>query len=102
MTGQVHWLPFVILLIAIAPVFAFWLHGRRASKRYIVEDTTVRCRTHDNQLVNVTLVRDAATGEPIGVRKCSAHNPTDIVRCNKACLPQFVQIKPAAAPEAHA
>lgn len=96
MTGEVHWLPFVILFIAISPVVVLWAYSRRISRRYVVEETTVRCRAHDNQLVHVTLVRDAATGEPIGIRKCSAHNPADEVRCDKACLPQFVHLKTAA------
>jgi hypothetical protein len=96
MTGQVHWLPFVILIVAISPVFVFWLYGRFASKRYVVEKTTVRCPAHDNQILDVTLVRDAKTGTAIGIRKCSAHNPDDTVRCDKSCLPRFVQLKPAA------
>ncbi len=102
MTGEVHWLPFVILLVAVSPAFVFWLYNRWANKRYIVEETTVRCRAHNNQLLNVTLVRDAKTGQPVGLRKCSAHHPDDIVRCDKGCLPQFVQLKFAAQEHAHA
>ncbi len=96
MTGQVHWLPFVILLVAISPIIVLWLYGRRASKRYIVEETTVRCRAHGNQLVHVTLVRDAVTRQPIGIRRCSAFSPSDEVRCDKSCLPQFVHVQAAA------
>ena len=97
MTGEVHWLPFVILLVAVSPAFVFWLYNRWANKRYIVEETTVRCRAHDNQLLKVTLVRDRKTGDPVGVRRCSAFNPDDVVRCNKKCLPQFVHLKHATA-----
>ena len=93
MTGEVHWLPFVVLLVAATPVLAFWLYSRRASKNYVVEESTVRCSAHGNQLLHVTLVRDSAHGEPIGIRKCSAANPNDEVRCNKSCLPKFVHIK---------
>ena len=81
--------PFVVLLLAVSPVLAFWLYGRYAAKRYSVEEATVRCRTHDNQLVHLLLVRDRKTGQPVGVRRCSAHaNPED-VRCDKRCLPMF-------------
>ena len=97
MTGQVHWFPFVVLLIAISPVVVFFLYERWASRKYLVEQSTVRCRAHGNMLLNVTLVRDRKTGEPVGVRRCSAFNPDDIVRCNKKCLPQFVHLKTAAA-----
>ena len=90
MTGQVHWLPFVVLIVAVSPVLAFWLYGRYAAKRYSVEEATVRCRRHDNQLVHLLLVRDRKTSEPVGVRRCTAHaNPED-VRCDKHCLPMFV------------
>jgi hypothetical protein len=96
MSGQVHWLPFAILLVAIAPVLAFWVLGRKDSKHYLLEQHTVRCRGHHNQLVNVTLVRDAVTHDPIGIQQCSAYSPPDDLRCNKECLPQFVHIKTAA------
>jgi hypothetical protein len=95
MTGQVHWLPFVILLVAISPVVVFWIYGRWAAKKYVIEEATVRCRAHDNQLLHVTLVRDRTTGQPVGVKNCSAFNPNDLVRCSKGCLPQFVQLKAA-------
>ena len=97
MTGQVHWFPFVILLIAISPVIAFVLYERWAARKFQVEETTVRCRTHGNQLLHVTLVRDRKTGEPVGLRRCAAFSPDDIVRCNKECLPQFVRLKTATA-----
>ena len=95
MTGEVHWLPFVALIVAATPVLAYWLHARRANKNFVVEESTVRCAAHGNQLLNVTLVRDSAHGEPIGIRKCSAANPNDVVRCNKSCLPKFVQVNKA-------
>jgi hypothetical protein len=97
MTGQVHWFPFVVLAIAITPVIAFWAYAALANRRYRIEKTTVRCRAHDNQLLHVTLVRDAKTGAPVGIRKCAAFEPGDVVRCDKTCLPQFVQIRHAAA-----
>ena len=103
MTGQVHWFPLLVLFLAISPVLAFWLYGRWAAKKYVIEETTVRCLAHDNQLMHVTLVRDRATGAPVGLRRCTAHNPVDVVRCNKACLPKFVHLHATAAgAEAHA
>jgi len=89
MTGQVHWLPFAILLVALSPVLALWVTGRLADRRYRVEQRKVRCRATDNKLVQCTVVRDAATSEPIGIRSCTAHpNPED-VRCGRPCLPLF-------------
>jgi hypothetical protein len=97
MTGQAHWFPLIVLFVAISPVVVFFLYERWANKRYLVEEATVRCRAHDNALLKVTLVRDRKTGQPVGVRRCNAFHPDDIVRCNKKCLPQFVHLKTAAA-----
>lgn len=96
MTGEVHWFPFVVLIVAISPILAFWLHGRYAAKHYSVEEATVRCRVHDNQLVHLLLVRDRRTGAPVGVRRCSAHANPEEVRCNKRCLPMFEQVEKTA------
>ena len=93
MTGQVHWFPFVVLIVAVSPILAFWLYGRYQAKRYSVEEATVRCRAHDNQLVHLLLVRDRKTREPVGVRRCSAHSNVEDVRCSKHCLPMFEAVE---------
>ena len=89
MIGQVHWLPFVILLVTLAPVLAFWVYGWREDRRYLVQQGSVRCRSKGNILAQCTVVRDAKSGQPIGIRRCSAcANPED-VRCERACLVLF-------------
>ena len=89
MTGQVHWLPFALLLVAITPVIALCVAGWIADRRYFVEQRRVRCRATGNKLVECTVVRDAETQEPIGIRACTANpNPED-VRCARTCLPVF-------------
>jgi hypothetical protein len=89
MTGQVHWLPFVILLIAALPIVYLWFRNRRDERKYIVEHHRVRCRARGSQLADCTLVRDANTGEPIGIQSCSAQPGG--VRCERECLPLFVK-----------
>jgi hypothetical protein len=89
MTGQVHWLSFILLLVAISPVVALAVTGWLADRHYLVEQRRVRCRATGNKLVECTVVRDAESCEPIGIRSCSAHpNPED-VRCARTCLPLF-------------
>jgi hypothetical protein len=95
MAGQVHWLSFIILLVAVTPVIALYVTGRIADRRYRVEQRQVRCRATGNKLVECTVVRDAATSEPIGIRSCSAHPDPEDVRCGRDCLPLFAG--PAAA-----
>jgi len=89
MNGQGHWLSIAVLLVAISPIVALWLTGWIADRKYRVEQRHVRCRVHGNEVVQCTVVRDAATSEAIGIRSCSAHaNPED-VRCDRNCLPVF-------------
>ncbi len=89
MTGQAHWLPFAFLVLAASPVIAFWLSDAIANRRYLAESSPVRCRIKGNALVQVTVVRDAATQAPVGIRNCSAHPDPSVVRCTRACLPLF-------------
>jgi hypothetical protein len=89
MTGQVHWLPLALLLLAALPVVYLWIRNRREQRKYKVEHSHVRCRARDNQLVECTVVRDAASGDPIGIQTCSAQPKG--VACDKSCLPLFVQ-----------
>ena len=93
MTGQAHWLPLALLIVAAIPIVYLWFRSRREDRNYIVEHTHVRCRARDNQLMECTVVRDARSGEPIGIHECSAQPGG--VRCDKGCLPLFVH-----APEA--
>ena len=89
MNGQGHWLTLAVVLVAVSPVAALWVTGWLADRKYRVEQRPVRCRANDNKLVQCTVVRDAQTSEPIGIRTCSAHpNPED-VRCDRTCLPLF-------------
>jgi hypothetical protein len=88
MTGQVHWITFVIVLVAISPVVAFWISGRIADRKYRDEPSHVRCRTHGNKQANCTVVRDARTGEPVGIKACSEFSGAQPT-CARECLPLF-------------
>jgi hypothetical protein len=88
MTGQAHWLPFAILIAAALPLLYLWIRDRREQRKYKVEQTHVRCRARNNQLVDSTVIRDAKTGEPIGIQTCSAQ--PEGVHCDRACLPLLV------------
>jgi hypothetical protein len=94
MTGQVHWLPFALLLVAISPVVALWVTGWLADRHYFVEHRHVRCRAIGNKLVECTVVREAASCQPIGIRSCSAHPSPEDVRCARTCLPLFAHAAP--------
>ena len=87
MTGQAHWVTLAILILAALPVVFLWARDRRASRKYIVEQRKVRCRARGNELVQCTLVRDAKTGEPIGVQSCTLQ--PGVVSCEKSCLALF-------------
>jgi hypothetical protein len=89
MTGQVHWLPIVLLLVAVSPVVALVVTGWLADRRYFVEQRRVRCRATGNKLVECTVVHDAETSQPIGIRSCSANANPENVRCERTCLPAF-------------
>jgi hypothetical protein len=89
MIGEASWVPFAILFLAALPIWYLWIRDRSETRKYVVEHRHVRCRTRDNQLVECTVVRDVKSGEPIGIQSCSAQ--PDGVRCDKSCLPLFVQ-----------
>jgi len=89
MTGEAHWLPVAVLLVAALPVAYLWFRSWREERKYRVEETHVRCRARGNQLADCTLVRDAKTGEPIGIRECSARADAAALNCGKTCLPLF-------------
>ena len=89
MTGQVHWLPLVVVLLAALPILYLAIRSWRDDGTVLVEQGSVRCRQHGNQLVHCTVVRDAATGQPLGIRTCSA--VFGEVSCNRACLPLFAR-----------
>lgn len=91
MTGQVHWITLVIVLIALSPVIAFWVSGRIADRKYRDEESSVRCRAHGNKQANCTVVRDARTGEPVGIKSCSEFPGAPAVSCARECLPLFKQ-----------
>lgn len=88
MTGQAHWLPLATVIFVALAIVYLWIRNRREQRKYIVERSHVRCRARGNQLVECTVVRDARSGEPIGVQTCSAQ-PGGI-HCDKACLPLLV------------
>jgi hypothetical protein len=87
MTGQVHWITLVIVLIALSPVIAFWVSGRIADRKYRDECSPVRCRAHGNRQATCTVVRDARTGEPVGIKGCSEFPDAPAVSCARECLP---------------
>ena len=89
MTGQVHWLPLAFVMLAAVPILYFWFQSRSQDRKYLVEEGSVRCRARGNQLVHCTVVRDAETGQPLGIRNCSA--VFGEVRCDRACLPLFAR-----------
>ena len=94
MTGQAHWLTFAILILAALPIIYLWARDRRANKKFVVEHRKVRCRARGNQLAQCTVVRDAKTGEPIGIQSCDLQ--PGIVSCERSCLVMFPE-KAAAA-----
>ena len=87
MTGQVHWLPLALVLLGALPFLYYSFRAWREDRTVLVEQSSVRCRQRGNQLVRCTVVRDAATGQPMGIRSCSAIS--GVVSCNKACLTLF-------------
>jgi hypothetical protein len=89
MNGEVHLLPLAVLLAAALPVLYLFVRGLHEERKYKVEQKHVRCRTRGNQLVECTLVRDAKTGVPIGIRECSAHAGAEGSHCEMTCLPLF-------------
>ena len=89
MTGQSSWFPFVVLIVASSPVLVLWLSGWLADRRYLVEQRHVRCRLSGNQLVDLTVVREAQSGTAIGIRSCSAQPNPEFVRCGRPCLPML-------------
>ncbi|HET9752880.1 MAG TPA: hypothetical protein VFP52_07955 [Myxococcales bacterium] len=89
MTGQVHWITLVIVLIALSPVIAFWVSGRIADRKYRDEESSVRCRAHGNKQAECTVVRDARTGEAVGIKACSEFPGAEAVGCARECLPLF-------------
>jgi hypothetical protein len=91
MTGQAHWLTLAFVFLAALPVVYLWIVGRRADRNYLVDRCNVRCRAKGNHLVQCTLVRDAKTREPIGIRGCSADASDGPLGCGKTCLPLFAQ-----------
>jgi hypothetical protein len=97
MTGEVHWLPIAVVILAALPLVYLFIRDRIEARKYKVEESNVRCRAHENQLAHCTLVRDAKTGEPIGIRECTAQSPAV---CDQACLPLFIRAEKKAAAEA--
>lgn len=91
MTGQVHWLPIAVVLGAAIPVLWVFVRNRIADRMIKVEQSRVRCRERGNQLAECTLVRDARTGTPMGIRDCSAFAGKEGAHCEKQCLPLFAR-----------
>ena len=89
MTGQSSWFTFAVLIVASSPVIALWLSGWLADRHYLAEHRHVRCRLAGNQLVDLTVIRDAQSGTAIGIRDCSAQPNPEVVRCDKPCLTAF-------------
>ena len=92
MTGQVHWVPFVILFVAVSPVVALWIAGRLRDRAYRRDLGSVRCRSHGNKLVDCTVIRDAQSGDPIGIQSCTQFRNPEDVRCDRECLPLFSRV----------
>jgi len=90
MIGDVHWLPFaVLLLFGVVPVAYLWLREWREERTVRVENRSVRCRVRGNRLAQCMLVLDAKSRQPIGIRSCSALAAPQDVRCGRTCLPLF-------------
>ena len=87
MTGEAHWLPIAFVVLSTLPIARAWYSDRREARRYRVEEKCVRCRAKGNQLASCTLVRDARSRQPIGIRDCSLQ--ADAMGCGKQCLPLF-------------
>jgi|1186.fasta_scaffold10807_2 hypothetical protein len=91
MTGQGHWVASLVLLVAISPIVVMWLSGLAADRKYRLESHSVRCREHDNRLVRCTVVRDASTGDPVGIQSCNGYGETGTADCAHTCLPLFAR-----------
>ena len=87
MTGEAHWLPIAFVALSTLPVALAFLRGRREDRRFSVEKRCVRCRSRGNQLAQCTVVRDADSRQPMGIRDCSLQ--AGQVACGKPCLRLF-------------
>lgn len=88
MTGQAHWItafPFIMGAVGIA-----WLLWRdaRANRRYRLEQRQFLCPDLHRKVL-ATLVRDAGSGEVMGVRRCSGNPDPETVACGRGCVPGF-------------
>ena len=84
MTGQAHWLPFLIVLVAIAALGLALVRDRIAWKRIPGVKRRVTCPT-TGQRTNLILAQDTASGGFFGVRSCSRFSPEDAVHCAQEC-----------------
>ena len=87
MTGQAHWLPLAVLLLAALPALYSGIRSWLEDRKYLVQRSAVRCRARGNQLAQCTVVRDLKTGQALGIRSCSAVHGDAC--CARTCLPLF-------------
>ncbi len=88
MTGQVHWIAALPLLLgALGLAWLFW-SASRAGRVFVLEERHFLCAPQHRK-VDATLVRDARTDEVIGVRRCSGLPDPEAVTCGRRCVPGF-------------
>ena len=85
MTGQAHWITFIPLFLGGLLIAWLVLREARAARRYWLERRRLNCPTLHRR-VAATVVRDARSGEAIGVQSCSAFADPETVTCDKACV----------------
>ena len=84
MTGQAHWLPFVIVMVVLAGIALALLRDRIDWKRIPVVRRRATCPATGKE-VELELAQDRATGRFLGVRSCSRLSPPDEVHCAQGC-----------------
>lgn len=88
MTGQVHWIAALPLLLGgLGLAWLLW-RDARAGRDFRFERRHFLCPTQRRK-VDATLVRDASTGEVIGMRRCSGLADPETVTCGRSCVPGF-------------
>ncbi len=88
MHGESHWFPVVWMLVGGAAVLGIeWLE-RMLSRHLREQERDVLCPVRHERMRALVVVDDR-TGQPTGVRRCSAFENPESVTCAKPCLAEF-------------
>lgn len=88
MTGQAHWLVLLPLLASFVVIGLLAWRDAVQKRKLREEVRTFRCPTLLRR-VTATLVRDAKSGEVVGVSRCGEFADPEKVACPKACVDLF-------------